>query len=136
MDLEAVSVEIQTALGAIAGLRRPPWGVEHIQPPAAVVGLPDRVSFDETYGRGKDRYPDLPIVILVGAPEARASRKTLAVYAAGSGSKSIKQVLEAYAWTTCDSVTVTSCEFDGSATYAGMPYLAAIFHLDIIGNGA
>ncbi|MEV6348570.1 hypothetical protein [Actinoplanes sp. NPDC051851] len=136
MDLEAVSTEIGTALAGIIGLRIPAWGVESVEPPAAIVALPDRIDFDETYGRGKDHYPDLPVVILVGAPEDRASRKALAAYAAGSGSKSVKAVLEAYAWTTCESVRVAWAEFDQGAEYAGTPLLAAIFHLDIIGKGA
>jgi hypothetical protein len=136
VDLDAVSNEIRTALGGIVGLRTPPWGVEHVQPPAAVVALPERITYDETYGRGKDRIPDLEVVVLVGAPEDRASRRTIAAYAAGSGTKSVKAVLEAYAWTTCESVRVTEAEFDGGATYAGLPLLAAIFHLDIIGKGA
>jgi hypothetical protein len=136
VDLDALSVEIGTALATISGLRVPPWGVEQVQPPAAVVALPDRIDYDDTYGRGKDRIPDLPVVILVARPEARTSRKALAAYAAGSGAKSVKQVLEAYAWTTCEVVTVNSCEFDQDATYAGVPLLAAIFHLDVIGTGA
>lgn len=136
MDLEAVSTEIMTALGGISGLRRPPWGVEQVQAPAALVALPEEIIFDETYGRGKDRYPDLPVVVLVGAPEERASRKALAAYARGSGPRSVKAVLEAYAWTTCEGVTVKRCEFEPGARYAGTPYLAAIFHLDIIGKGA
>lgn len=136
MDLEVVSDEIRLALGGIAGLRRPPWGVEQVQPPAALVALPERVVFDETYGRGKDRYPDLPVVVLVGAPEERGSRKALAAYARGSGPKSVKAVLEAYTWTTCEAVTVTSCDFEAGASFAGTPLLAAIFHLDIIGKGA
>jgi hypothetical protein len=135
MDLEAVSEELRSALATIAGLRTPPWGVGEVQVPAAVVTLPERVDFDETYGRGKDRYPDLQVVVLVGAPEERASIKTLAKYVAGSGPKSVKAVLEAFTWTTCDSVTVTSADFP-RATYAGTPYLAAAFHLDIIGKGA
>jgi hypothetical protein len=135
VDLYAVSEELRTALGTIAGLRTPPWGVEAVQAPAALVTLPERVDFDETYGRGKDRYPDLEVVILVGAPEQRASIKALAAYVAGSGAKSVKAVLEAYAWTTCDSVRVVFADFP-RATYAGTPYLAAAFHLDIIGRGA
>lgn len=134
MDLYAVSEEIRIPLAAIA-LRLPPWGVEEVHPPAALVTLPERVDFDETYGRGKDRYPDLQVVVLIGAPEERASLKALAAYVAGSGAKSVKAVLEAYAWTTCDSVRVASCDFP-RATYAGTPYLAAAFHLDIIGRGA
>jgi hypothetical protein len=135
MDLEEVSEEIRTALGTITGLRRPPWGVESVEPPAAIVALPERIDFDQTYGRGKDRYPDVPVVILVGAPEDRASRKALAAYADGSGPASVKAVLEAYAWTTCDVVRVAWAEFD-NAKYAGIDYLAVIFHLDIFGRGA
>lgn len=136
MDLDAVSQEIRTALDTITGLRVPPWGAEQIQPPAAIVALPERIDFDETYGRGKDFYSDLSVVILVGAPEERASRKTLAAYCAGSGAGSVKAVLEAYVWTTCESLTVRWCEFDLAATYAGVPHLAAVFHLDIVGRGA
>lgn len=136
MDLEDVSEEIRTALDTITDLRVPPWGVERIPSPAAVVALPERINFDETYGRGKDAYEDLAVVVLVAQPESRASRKTIAAYADGSGAKSVKAVLEGYAWTACESVHVAWCEFDASATYAGTPYLAAIFHLDIIGKGA
>lgn len=136
MDLNAVSDEIRTALATITGLRIVPWGVNQAQPPAALVGLPEQVDFDDTYGRGKDLYPDLPVVVLVGAPEQRASIINLSAYVAGSGAKSVKQKLEAYVWTTCDNVTVESCEFDPNATFAGTPYLAAIFHLKILGRGA
>lgn len=135
MDLDAVSAEIRTALQTITGLRVPPWGVESVSPPAAVIALPERINYDETYGRGKDAYEDLPVVVLVGAPEERASRKSAAAYAAGSGAKSVKAALEAYAWTTCEVVTVVWAEFD-SALYAGTPYLAVVFHLNIIGKGA
>lgn len=135
MDLYAVAEEIRTTLATITGLRVPPWGVEAVQVPAALVTLPEQVDFDETYGRGKDRYPDLQVVILVGVPEERASLKALAAYVAGSGAKSVKAVLEARAWTTCESVRAVSCDFP-RATYAGTPYLAAAFHLDIIGRGA
>lgn len=135
MDLYAVAEEIRTTLATITGLRVPPWGIEAVQVPAALVTLPEQVDFDETYGRGKDRYPDLQVVILVGVPEERASLKALAAYVAGSGAKSVKAVLEARTWTTCESVRAVSCDFP-RATYAGTPYLAAAFHLDIIGRGA
>lgn len=136
MDLDVVSNEIRTALGTITGLRLPPWGVTAVQPPAALVALPERVTFDETYGRGKDVYPDLPIVLLVGAPEERASMKRLAEYVAGSGAKSVKAVLDSYVWTSCDSVTVEWCEFDAGAKFADVPYLTAVLHTKIIGRGA
>ncbi len=135
MDLEQVSEEIRSALGTITGLRRPPWGVGEVQVPAALVTLPERVSFDETYGRGKDAYDNLEVVVLVGQADERAAIKQLAKYVAGAGAQSVKQALESWTWTTCETVTVTHADFP-RATYAGTPYLAAAFHLDIIGKGA
>lgn len=135
MDLEEVSEEIRTVLDTIAGLRVPPWGEEKVTPPAALVALPETIDYDETYGRGKDRYPDLAVIVLAGRPTLSTSRKTLAPYVAGSGPASVKEVLEAHAWTSCDALKVTSAEFD-VLKYAGNDHLAAILHLDIIGKGA
>jgi hypothetical protein len=72
---------------------------------------------------------------LVAKPEQRAARKALAAYAAGSGPRSVKAAIEAHTYTSCDTVRVTSADFT-TATYAGTEYLAAIFHLDIVGRGA
>ena len=135
MDLDAVAEEIRTALGGISGLRRPAWGVESVSPPAAIVALPDRIDYDTTYARGKDVYNDLPVIVLVGTPNERTARRRLAAYAAGAGPKSVKATLEAYAWTTCDRVDVPWADFD-IPTYARNPYLAAVFHVNIIGKGA
>ena len=135
MDLEAVAVELSAALGTISGLRRPPWGVEKITPPAALILLPERIDFDSTYGRGKDHYPDVPVIVLVGKPNERAARKKVAAYAAGSGAKSVKAAIEARTYTACDTVRVAWAEFD-NARYAAVDYLACIFHLDIVGRGA
>ncbi|HEY9338825.1 MAG TPA: hypothetical protein VIQ79_30535 [Kribbella sp.] len=135
MNLEEVAGELTLALKTITGLRVPPWGVESISPPAAVIALPERIDYDATYGRGSDRFPDLAVIVLVGQPEQRSARKTIAAYADGSGAKSVKAKLEAYTYTSCDSVRVAWAEFD-TARYAGTDYLAAIFHLDIVGKGA
>jgi hypothetical protein len=135
VDLEAVAAELGVALGAITGLRLPPWGIEKISPPAAIIALPERIDYDSTYGRGSDRYPDLPVIVLVGQPEQRSARKAIAAYADGSGPSSVKAALEAHTYTSCDSVRVAWAEFD-TARYAGTDYLAAIFHLDITGKGA
>lgn len=135
MNLEEVAGELTLALKTITGLRVPPWGVESISPPAAVIALPERIDYDATYGRGSDRFPDLAVIVLVGQPEQRASRKAIAAYTDGSGAKSVKAKLEAYTYTSCDSVRVAWAEFD-TARYAGTDYLAAIFHLDITGKGA
>jgi len=135
MNLEAVAGEVSTALAAISGLRRPPWGVERITAPAAIIALPERIDYDGTYRRGSDHYPDLPVIVLVGKPNERTARKAVAAYADGSGAKSVKAAIEAHTYISCDSVRVAWAEFD-TAKYAGTDYLAAIFHLDITGKGA
>jgi hypothetical protein len=137
MELTGVVNEIRAALDTIAGLRVPAWGIQSITPPAALVLPPERIDYDDTYGRGKDRYPDLEVAILVGNPTTWQAMKELAPYANGSGAKSVKAVVEAYAFTTCDpaSVRVAYAEFE-VATYAGTPYLAAIFHIELTGTGA
>lgn len=135
MNLDDVAEELATALRTIAGLRVPPWGVEKISPPAAIIALPERIDFDGTYQRGTDRYPDVPVIVLVGKASERGARKEIAPYAAGSGAKSVKQAIEAHTYTSCDVVNVDWAEFD-TAKYAGTDYLAAIFHLKITGSGS
>lgn len=136
MNLDDVAEELRAALKTIDGLRVPPWGVESVSPPAALVGLPVQINFDETYVRGSDRYPDVEIYVLAGKPDDRSSRRVIAPFVAGSGSSSVKQAIESYAYTSCDaeSVRVTSCEFE-AVKFAGVPYLAAIFHVDLTGDG-
>jgi len=65
----------------------------------------------------------------------RASRDRIAVYAAGAGDWSVKTVLEAHSYVSCDSVAVTSAEFD-VMSMNGIEYLAATFHCDVAGTGA
>lgn len=133
MNIEAVVEEIRQGLATIPGLKVPPWGVEAVTPPAALVALPD-IDYDSTYGRGADRYPDLPVIVLAGKPGDPATVRRVAGYADGSGPTSIKAVLEAHEWVACDTVRVTRGEFD-TLTYANTPYLALILHLDVTGKG-
>ena len=135
MDLDAVADELATALKTISGLHVPEWGVQRIHSPAAVIPLPERIDYDSTYGRGSDHFPDLEVIVLVANPTQPAARRAVAEYADGSGAKSVKAAVEAHAYTSCDSVRVAWAEFD-SAKYAGTDYLAAIFHLDIVGKAA
>lgn len=134
MNLADVMSEIGDALDSISGLRvaRAPAG--SIQAPAAVVGLPDELAFDQTYGRGTDRLK-VPVVVAVGRPQERTTVERLGRYADGSGAESVKQVLEGWAWTTCDFVHVVSVAFD-VVRIGGTDYAGALFTLDVVGDGA
>ncbi len=136
MNLDDVAEELRAALKTIDGLRVPPWGVESVTSPAALVGLPVRIEYDDTWQRGSDRYPDVEVYILAGKPEDRTSREILAPFCAGAGVRSVKQAVESFAYTSCDrqSVRVVSCEFE-AVRFAGVAYLAAIFHIDLTGDG-
>jgi hypothetical protein len=134
VDTGAVRTQIETALRTITGLRVAEWG-HQINPPAALVTLPDSVKFHQTYGAGTTRIDDMMVLVIVGKPESRTSVKELMPYVAETGAKSIKAVLEGYTWTALEVMTVLSADFD-VVTFKDQPYLAAMFHLDIFGRGA
>lgn len=137
MDLEAVRVELVTVVDAIPGLRAYAWAPGVVSPPAAFPLLPDMINYGQTYGRGKTHIPDLPLVVVVGRASERAASKLIAAYAAESGPSSVPAAIEAREgmWTSCDTVTVTSCGFP-TVSIAAVEYLAAEFHLNIVGKGA
>lgn len=134
MNLDTVMTEIATQLDTIAGLRTYAYVPDKIVPPAAVVAYPERVRFDETYGRGFDRV-SLPIFVLVGRLTDRSAREILIGYCGGSGASSIKAVVEGGTYTAFDDARVEGVEFN---TYraAGTEYVGAKFMVDIAGQGA
>lgn len=134
MDLGDVMDEVATRLSTIEPLRVSAWPVGTIQPPAAIVAYPDNYTYDETYGRGMDRMT-LPVVVIVGRPTDRSTRDAIAQYANGSGARSFKAVLEPAPHTAFHTLRVVDVELD---TYqvGDIDYLAAIFNLDIAGQGA
>lgn len=107
-----------------------------IKAPAAIVGYPEDYTFDATYGRGMDRMTG-EVIVAVGRPHERQSRDLLTKYVNGSGPESVKALLDGGqgAYTSCDSVRVASAVFD-VVVIGGVDYLAAVFSVDIAGQGA
>jgi len=134
MDLAAVMDAVAGRIDTITGLRVHPHPPGSLTPPAAVVSYPDEIAFDETYVRGMDRMT-LPVVVVVGKASDRAARDELAAYCNGSGARSIKAVLESGVYTAFHTLRVMRIEFD-VVTIGGTDYLAALFDLDISGQGA
>jgi hypothetical protein len=133
MNLDTVMTEVAGRLDTITGLRVFDHPVDELQPPTAIVSLP-QIAFDQTYGRGSDRYA-MPVLLAIGKVESRASRNNLAPYIAGSGPKSFKAVLEDYDPVSFDSVRVQQVDFD-VVTWGSVDFLTATFLLDIMGSGA
>lgn len=133
-----MAAQLEAALKTVPGLHVAPWGVEQVQGAAtAVIDSPERITFDQTAGRGVDTLEDWQLFVLAPRTNDRTALKQLARYAAGAGQLSVKAALEAYEYTACDprGVHVVWAEFD-HARYAGADYLALIFHLNITGQGA
>jgi hypothetical protein len=126
--------QVTTQLDTIAGLRCFGYPPDSITPPAAIVTYPEELLFDATYDRGADTIT-LPVIVAVGKVHDRATRNLVDAYCAGSGASSIKAVIEAGTYTAFDTVRVTRAEFD-IVTIGSGDYLAAVFDLDIIGDGA
>ena len=133
MDVSAVMAEIGDQLDTIAGLRVHRFPAHNITPPAAIVSFPEDYTFDSTYGRGMDRMT-LPVVLLVGKANDRAAAEQLATYIDGSGTKSVKAVVEAGTYTEFHTVRVVDVDFD-IFTVGGNEYLGGTFSLDIAGSG-
>jgi hypothetical protein len=97
------------------------------------VTYPEELTFDAGYDRGADTMT-LPVIVAVGKVHDRNTRNLVDAYCAGSGASSIKAVIESGTYTAFDSVRVTGAEFD-IVTIGSADYLAAVFDLDIIGDG-
>lgn len=136
MNINEVQAEVAGKLETIEGLRIVPWDADSINPPAVLFAVPERYTFDATYGRGSDSFV-LPIVILVGRADARSARKLISEYIAGSGPKSVKATVDdtnTNTYTTCYSVTVRDVELD-IMRVSSVDYRAAIFNTEIQGPG-
>lgn len=131
MIIADVQKEIGTRLETV-GLRAFPYSADRISPPAAIVALPEEITFDLTYGRGSDRL-SVALYVVVGRSDARTSNDRLSAYLDGSGASSVKAVVESGTYTAFDSVQVKTAR-PGSFTIGGVEYLGAEFTLDITGS--
>lgn len=133
MNLVDVADQLAAAAGTVGGLRVYPRPGPRINSPALVVGLPESVEFDQTYGRGFDAL-SLVLFILVARTSDRAAGGELLAYLSGAGAKSIKAAVEAGEYTACDDVRVVSAAV-GAITHDGVEYLGATFDIRIMGKG-
>lgn len=135
MRLDAIHEEIFTCLRAAGiGLTVPADDDKgaRAEPPAPYLSLPD-ITYGEA-GRGLDRLTDLALIIVVG-PATNASTFDLALQLASSGgAKSVVNALMAYAWTTCSTLFVRSCEPSIDTDRGQNPAVHLTFHLDITGR--
>lgn len=135
MNLDDVMDAVAAQLDTISGLRVFAFPPDSLSPPAAWIGYPEQYDYDATYGRGMDRISNLPLVVAVGKVSDRSARDLVGQYVNGSGAASVKAVLESGAYSAFHTLRVVSVNFD-IITRGGTDYLAALFMLDIAGQGS
>lgn len=139
MNLGDVMDELGTAVGTIVVdddgnlLRQFPYWAPAVKPPCVVVGWPD-IDYHGAMARGMNILTDVPVIVLVGAVDAKASRDTMVEFLEGTGARSVQQTLEAHEGQAYDVATVTRAEV-GTMRVAGTELLAATFFVDIVGQG-
>ncbi len=134
MILADVMDELAARLEAFHKLNVFAYPADSISPPGAVVGYPEQIEYDTTYGRGVDMFRGIELFLIAGRVDTLESRNTISDWTAGRGPKSIKQFLDGSNYTSCDDVHVTNATFD-TFTLAGTDYIAAIFAIDVSGPG-
>lgn len=134
LDLGAAMDAIGTALDTIDGLRVADYAAQSVNPPQAIVTLPEQpVEYDVVMGRGADRAV-IPVTVLVGAVSDRVSRSNIAQYISGTGAKSVKTAVEANGSNlggAAQTVRVMTARVD-IVTIGAVEYLGASFDVEVI----
>lgn len=138
MNISDVEAEIGgKIIAAEVGLRVLPWDADSINPPGVLFELPDAYQYDLTYGRGSDEFT-LPIVLVVGKTDARTARPALTRYLDGSGTHSLKAIVDSTntnTYTTCDTVRIQQVADIGPYMVGRVLYLGATLTTRITGQG-
>lgn len=134
MIVSSVLSALATQLDTISGLRVYDYQIGSVAVPAAIVGFPTEIEYDLSANRGQD-HMELEVAVLAGKVSDRTAMDVLSAYVDGSGSASVKQVLEANnrTYTAFSRVRVRSCSIE-MVSVGAVEYLAAIFMLDIYGG--
>ncbi len=103
------------------------WPEEAVAVPCAVVGDPESIDFDATYGRGSDKAT-FPVWFLVGLVTGRASRDALSDIITGAAA--VKNVLDGTLGGVVQTARVTDCQPD-VVTVGGVSHLAGRFDVEV-----
>ncbi|PXY25152.1 hypothetical protein BAY59_24305 [Prauserella coralliicola] len=91
--IEQIMQGIEARLQTISGLRTSPYVKDTINPPFAVVGVPDIPEYHMTFKKGRFRLAPT-VTVLVSAALDRVGQMKLAGYANPTGPTSISSAIE------------------------------------------
>lgn len=119
-------------LATISGLRAYDTVPDSIAIPAAVVGVPESITYDSVFARACDVYI-IPIRVYAGRASERTGQDKLDGYLAASGSSSVKAAIEGDVSLNGAAQTVRVTEARNYAVYtvAGVEYLGVEFIVQV-----
>lgn len=129
LDLKATLDAIGVQLRTISGLRVYDYPPDAVAAPAAVVGYPEEVTYDETMARGCDSTT-VPVTVLVTSGSDRASRDALSPYLSGTGALSIKTAVDGTLGGIVKDARVANAVVRGVGV-GGIDYDAAVFSVEV-----
>lgn len=103
------------------------WPVGAVQPPCAIVGYPEEIEFDATFGRGSDRAV-FPVWMVCGNVSDRTARDVLSGYI--TGATGIKDALDGNLGGVVQTARVTDCQIE-KTTIGAVEYIAARFQIEV-----
>lgn len=127
-EVAAVAATVPSLQGRTYG-----WPAESVTPPAAMVTYPAEIDPLVAFQRGTDRW-SAGLVVVVGRVWDRSTRDQIAGYVSGDGAESIIAAFYAHDWQACAYCVPQRITFD-AIQLGGIEYMAALFELDIAGNG-
>jgi hypothetical protein len=134
MKLADVMDELSAKLEIFHKLNVFAYPVDTITPPGGVVGYPEQIEYDTTYGRGVDMFRGIQLFMVAGRISTLQARNDVSEWTAGRGPRSVKQFLDGSDYNSCDDVCVTSATFD-TFSIADVDYIVAVFSIDVSGPG-
>jgi len=131
--MEAVEARLQT----IGGLRTSAYVADQINPPHAVVGVPEVDNYHATFHRGRMTI-ELQVWVLVSSTLDRTGQMLLADYADPVGSTSIANALETDKTLggVVNDCIVLSFRPLGTEEVGQLGYYGGVFDLRIIADGS
>lgn len=129
-SLTGVQAGLADALRTIAGLRVYDFPSDRIEPPAAVLSLPE-TPYDVTLSGRSDEW-SFPLWVLVAKADDKAAYGEMVGYLDSGGTKSIRAAIEADRTLNgaCDTAAVINAR-PLYATIAGTEFLAVEFTLEV-----
>lgn len=134
--IEQVMQGIEARLETIAGLRVTAYIADQVNPPAAVVGVPDIPDYRLTFGRGRFRLAPT-VTVLVSASLDRTGQAKLASFANPTGSTSIPAAIEGDRTLggVVEECFVSSFRVLGLDEVGQIGYYGGVFDLSVVAPG-